>query len=491
MLEILKTISKIFKHMQTKEYHHILLDFYSYSTMSYIFMMLIGFVATCNLWKQIDKNKSYKEAGILSLPKGVEKMESYRSKLKKVDPLISTLIGHTKGKKPVYCEDSAKHILICGTTGSGKTVAISNYVKRATEKGYGLLIVDGKGDTNQNSIFEITQHFCSINNRKLYVINMNEPSKSDKYNPFKDSNDTVIKDMLVNMSDWSEEHYKSNAERYIQRLAKLMRLSEIDMTYSNLVMYMTSDKMTELSLRATKKGLQTKEDHEHNLELIKSSGKIAESAAARFATIQESEIGEIFAEDQNGIDIYEAISEGAVILFILNPLTYPETSKVMGRLALIDSKKAISKLFNQNEKRSFYILDELNVYASTVITDIINKSRSANITCIPAIQSLADLEQAVNESFKNQLIENCNNYIVLRQNSYKSAEEWSMTIGTTETMKMTYKVTDGEETGAGSARPTREFLVHPDEIKSLQTGQAVFLSRDTARLERINVYKPF
>ena len=63
----------------------------------------------------------------------------------------------------------------------------------------------------------------------------------------------------------------------------------------------------------------------------------------------------------------------------------------MGRLILIDTKKAISKLFN-SENRKFFIFDEINVYASSVLVDLINKSRSANITCIPATQSLSDLE---------------------------------------------------------------------------------------------------
>ena len=31
------------------------------------------------------------------------------------------------------------------------------------------------------------------------------------------------------------------------------------------------------------------------------------------------------------------------------------------------------------------------------------------------------------DKFKIQIIENCNNYIVLRQNSFKSAEEWAKT----------------------------------------------------------------
>ena len=45
--------------------------------------------------------------------------------------------------------DNAKHIFICGTPGSGKTVGLSNYIKSGVEKDYGMLIIDGKGDTGE------------------------------------------------------------------------------------------------------------------------------------------------------------------------------------------------------------------------------------------------------------------------------------------------------------------------------------------------------
>ena len=117
----------------------------------------------------------------------------------------------------------------------------------------------------------------------------------------------------------------------------------------------------------------------------------------------------------------------------------------MGRLVLIDSKKAVSNLFNTQD-RKFFIFDEINVYASKVLLDLVNKSRSACVTCFCASQSLADLESAVGESFKHQIMENCNNYFIMRQNSFKSAEECAKLIGTMEKMKMTYwcyvKITD-------------------------------------------------
>jgi len=399
-------------------------------------------------------------------------------------------IGSSSNNQNVFIESSAKHVFVCGTTGSGKTVALSNFLKAGADYDYPMLIVDGKGDTDDGSILHLVKTICA--GRKIYVVNLNDAKGSDKYNPFKNTNTDVIKDMLINMTNWSEEHYKYNTERYLQRLLKLMELNEIALSLESLTNYLPTPSFSKLSRDLSNKKLITKEENVADIELSRISGEIAEAAAARFATIKESDLGQIF--DESGVDIYSALEENAVILFILNPLLYPETSALIGKLIVIDSKKAVSNFFRSKKKRIFYILDEVNVYASTALLDLVNKSRSANITCVLAAQSLSDLDN-VSEQFKEQIIENCNNYIVLRQNSPTNAEHWSNVFGTRQTLQATYQISsdDGEtkSTNFGSLRKTREYLYHPDEIKQLPMGTAIFLSRDKIYHTKVKIKKPF
>ena len=180
---------------------------------------------------------------------------------------------------------------------------------------------------------------------------------------------------------------------------------------------------------------------------------------------------------------------------MLNPLLYPELSPLMGRLILIDAKKAVSKCFGSDLQRTFFILDEINSYASTALIDLINKSRSANITCVLATQSLSDLDFACGDSFKEQVIENVNNYVVLRQNSAVNAEHWANILGTRATIEVTYQIEqqarNTNTTGLGSARRVREFLYHPDDIKALKTGKGFYLSRDSNVHCPVTINKPF
>lgn len=422
---------------------------------------------------------------------GTLKKEAKKPDLPKDRIQEGTLIGH-QYKREIYLPDNCKHCFICGTTGSGKTVALSNFIKRGADKNFPMLIIDGKGDIGNGSILEITKQLCK--NQKLYIISLSEPKYSCKYNPFKNASPTMCKDMLINMTDWSEEHYKLNTERYLQRLVVLLQQNKIPVSFQSIIENMAIDNFELLSTKLLKNETISKQEHMLNLEVAKNSGKIAQSALARFSTIAESEFGMIF--DENGIDIYTAIKEKAVILFVLNPLLYPEISPLFGRLLLIDAKQAINKCFQNKIERAFYIFDEINSYSSPALIDLINKSRSANITSILATQSLSDLDYSVNEAFKEQIIENTNNYIVLRQNSAINAEHWASILGTRQTMDVTYQLKQNSsfsssETGLGSARRVREFLYHPDDIKSLTTGKAVFMSKDKNYHTLINVNKPF
>lgn len=404
----------------------------------------------------------------------------------------ATFIG-LNGRRNVYIPDNEKHVFICGTTGSGKTIALSNFILHGIQKNYPLLLVDGKGDIGAGSILEITKRFCKEHDRKLYVVNLSDPANSCTYNPFGNASPTACKDMLINLTEWTEPHYQLNTERYLQRLVILMKQADIQLSFKTILEYIKTEHFQMLSSTLAKNEVITKQEHLLNVEICKVAGTIAESAAARFSTIAESEAGQIF--DNDGIDIYTAIREHAVILFVLNPLLYPELSPLMGRMVLVDAKQAVSKCFNTNLERAFFVLDEISSYASSPLIDLVNKSRSANITCVLATQSLSDLDYSVDTSFREQVIENTNNYIVLRQNSATNAEAWADILGTRQSMEVTYQIAQQSRTtsttGLGSARRIREFLYHPDEIKDLRTGEAFFRSHDEHFHCKLQINKPF
>ncbi|WP_346697788.1 type IV secretory system conjugative DNA transfer family protein [Thomasclavelia spiroformis] len=422
--------------------------------------------------------------------------EISNTKMKKQVDVIndkSTFLG-LYGKKKIFINNDVKHIFICGTTGSGKTVTLSNFIESVFKYDYPSLIVDGKGDINDGSILDYINKFKKIYpNKKVYVIDLNNPETCDRYNPFYQKKPTVIKDMLISMTDWSEEHYKVNASRYIQKVIYLMQGNNIEITLESVIKHLSLFSFTDLSLRLQKEKIISKEEHLENVKNAENMIKIVEGAMARFSLLVESDIGAIFKTSKNSIDIPSALNENAIILFILNPLIYPETSPLFGRLITIDAKQGVSSLFHKKFERTFYIFDEISIYASNELLLLVNLSRSANITSILATQSLSDLEN-VSESFRKQVIESCNNYIVMRQNEPTNAEIWANTIGTRKSPEVTYQIKNNHQTtdttGLGSFKITRVYLYHPDTIKSLKMGEAIYISKDNNIHYKVKINKP-
>ena len=101
-------------------------------------------------------------------------------KQKNLNESNSALLGYN-GRNPIFSPDNAKHIFICGTTGSGKTVALSNYMQNCMKKDFPMLIVDGKGDTGKGSILDVLTQLNKQYHKKIYCINLTNPSLSDTY----------------------------------------------------------------------------------------------------------------------------------------------------------------------------------------------------------------------------------------------------------------------------------------------------------------------
>jgi type IV secretory pathway TraG/TraD family ATPase VirD4 len=302
---------------------------------------------------------------------------------------------------------------------------------------------------------------------------------------------TEAKDMLISMNDWTEPHYKINTERYLQQLIRILNMKNIKLDLNTIIKY--SPKQFKKLIEEMKDNEELSiEEFNRISEIIEVTKDIVNSAMARFATTAESEAGVIL--DKQGVDIYTVLKEKANILIILDSLGKPELSKQVGRLAVLDAKKAVSKLFG-DKTRKFFILDEFNVYVSDNAVDLLNKSRSANVTCVPAFQSLSDLDKAGGTALRNQVIDNCNNFIIMRQNSSDSSSEWERVIGQQKTEKYTYGIEESESilnnknvtTGKGSMYEVMESKHNFSEIQNLQTGQSIFISKDLGLDEKIKV----
>lgn len=133
-------------------------------------------------------------------------------------------------------EDMRTHVLIFGSTGSGKTVALTSLSFNALVQGSGFLYVDGKGD---NSLFANVFSMCRCMGREddLLLINFmtgardivgaQEKRLSNTMNPFCNGSSSMLSQLVVSLMDSGSQSsdgdmWKGRAIVFVEALMKVL-----------------------------------------------------------------------------------------------------------------------------------------------------------------------------------------------------------------------------------------------------------------------------
>lgn len=370
--------------------------------------------------------------------------------------------------------------LLCGATGVGKTTTIKSLLKYPFQNNQPIIIIDGKGSTS--FIEDIKNQSLKYNrNFKLFSLNNKE---SLCYNPLEHGGFTELKDKIINIFNWSEEHYKLQAERFLQAVFKFLqdedvknatRISSIDLfTLSKFLNYDSIYSVAE----ATNKDYMIKVLREIQPEAI-------QGLANRIQSLCESEISNLFKNSDNQIDLLESIQNNDVVFFSLDSLTYSEYSRMIGKL-IISDLKTVAPRASILEKKIYTVFDEFNVFASEIVVNLINKSREYGFRNILSIQELADLTIKNDNKLLNQILGNTNVKIVMRQDVTSSCDEFAKSISTQDKYKVT--ISTEEDENKYKAVLEEEFIFKPREFSRLGIGEAiVFIKSPEFRYDKIKV----
>lgn len=362
--------------------------------------------------------------------------------------------------------DFVKNIFIIGKNGSGKTVAISHFAKTHIEKGEFTVILDGKGDVGKYSLYDIVKKLCDKYNRKLYIINQTLPNETDTYNPFIGCNPTQVKDMLLNMSTWSEEHYEAKNGEYYQALAKFLISIDIPISFNSIAKYGVPSVFSS-TLHMYKKFIDN-DDFEYYKDVIARCCEDIQGSVSRFITIARGEGEKIFNET-NAFNLQRAYDEDAVVLIVLNKLKYTKFATSLGMLVLNDIKNVLGRASEKKDEihKGFLIVyDELSVYFHEMLIDVINKARSLGGTNILSTQSISDID-LINEQLRRTIINNTHGFYLLKQADDVSAETLATAIGTKKSVEITSKLDSYGKTGDGTSKIVDEFKINPNDLKEI------------------------
>jgi len=421
-------------------------------------------------------------------------------------------LGRDQAGRTVSLTDDqlAAHALVVGASGSGKTTTLLGILGAQIRAGRPVVAIDMKGSP---AFAAELRRFASDAGRQLRVWTPDGPAH---WNPLAHGNATALKDKLISTERFSEPHYQRAAERYVQTVLQVLhaahpgRPARLD----EVVTLMEPKRLSSVLRHVPRPLAERVQDYLAGLTPDQVSA--ARGLGNRLALLSESCAGPYLVPEGPGIpdgassgssgsgsgtiDLRAGLEGGDVILLSINSSVYGKLAAQLGALALQDLVSAAGdRLGRDGEPGSAppatVALDEFSALGADNVLALLARGRESGISVITVTQEMADLERAA-PGFRDQVLGIIGVKIAHRQDVPASAEMIAQMAGTERVWEPTLQMrgmfaSAGGGRSRGTKRQVEQYLIHPNEIKTLGVGEAVSLTKlPTARVQRVRVTPP-
>ena len=416
-------------------------------------------------------------------------------------PPDALLLGSDRAGEPVLLSDRqlSAHGLILGASGAGKSTTLLAILTEHVIRGRPVVAIDMKGSP------AFTRELGRAAAAAERPFRVWTPDGPEQWNPLRDGNATELKDKLIATERFTEPHYQRAAERYLQTVLQVLHDAdgERPTTLEALVDLMDPRRLGLVLRRLPAARAERVQDYLAGLTPDQLSA--IRGIGTRLAIISESHTGRYLSPDREPtVDLRAALAGRQVVLFSLNSSIYGRLSAQLGTLAIQDLITAVGHRLALSESpteveaaggdRAQVIIgiDEFSALGADNVISLLARGREAGVSVLLATQELADLDRAA-PGLRDQVLGNTAVKIAHRQDVPASAQTIAQMAGTETVWEQTYQVGRGplgrHDTGRGTRRQVEQYVVHPNVIKTLQTGNAVVITKvpgATARTVRVN-----
>jgi hypothetical protein len=357
---------------------------------------------------------------------------------------------------------SGAHALVVGATGSGKTVTEAWIVARAIEHGHGAVILDPKGD---DLLRGAAREGALAAGREFLEWTPRGPGV---YNPYAHGSASEIADKALAGESYSEPHYLRQAQRYI---AHAVRAAGPGLTPRRLLELMDPREL-ELAARrlADERAARALFGYLDSLGARERSGLAG--TRDRLAILVESELGP-WLEPRPGlvcIDLLTAVRSRSIVYFRLEADRLPLLAHMLGA-AIVQDLLTVAAACQRAPVPAIVVIDEFSAIGAGAVARLFGRARAAGLNMLLATQELADL-RAGGDELLEQVLGNVETVVAHRQSVPDSAELIAQIAGTRVVWNRSVELSHNIATGRSTRTQGREYVLHPDAIKSLAPGSA-------------------
>ncbi len=415
-------------------------------------------------------------------------------------------LGVDRAGDPVLLSDDqlSAHGLILGASGAGKSTTLLRILTDRIRRERPVLAIDMKGSP---AFARQLADAAAVAGRPFRLWTPDGPAH---WNPLEHGNATELKDKLIATERFTEPHYQRAAERYVQTVLQVLQQAHPDRspTLQEVVRLMDPTRMASM-LRSVPRPLADRVQ-DYIAGLTPDQLSAIRGLGTRLAIITESHTGAYLAppgDPADGtarptVDLRRALAGEEVALFSLNSSTYGKLAAQIGTLVVQDLVAAVGHrlgdpstgLGTGARDQAIIGIDEFSALGGDQVISLLARGRESGASVLLATQELADLDRAA-PGLRDQVSGVTAVKIAHRQDVPSSAQAIAQMAGTEkrweETRQFGGRLLGGLDTGRRTRRQVEQFIVHPNEIKSLRTGHAVLITKlPVARARTVRVAPP-
>jgi conjugal transfer pilus assembly protein TraD len=412
--------------------------------------------------------------------------------------------GDPRGRAVVLSEpELSAHGLVLGASGAGKSTTLLRILTDQIARGRPVVAIDMKGSP---AFARTLAEAARAAGRPFSMWSIDGPAH---WNPLQHGNATELKDKLMATERFTEPHYQRAAERYVQMVLQVVGAAHPDRspTLGEVVALMDPARLPS-ALRGVDPVMRDRV-RDYLAGLTSDQLSAVRGLQTRLAVLTESHTAPYLAPAGQGaavadgagatIDLREALRGPEVVLFSLNSARYGRLAAQLGTLVVQDLVSASGDRLAGIQSgevlaTATIAIDEFSALGADHVIALLARGRESGLSVLVGTQEMADLDRAA-PGLREQVLGVTALKIIHRQEVPESARTVAMMVGTERVWEHTRQTAGrlfgGYDTGRGTRHEVERFIVHPNEIQSLGTGQAIVISKLGAqRVQRVRVDPP-